>query len=227
MANIFLIVEGQTEEQFYKNQLAGQYLSPDGMPQHFFTVRIIPSKRGGHSRTKSGGRVSYDSCVDIVKRFLREASHCELMVLILDYYGINETFKSHLTAEHRSLGEKINAIQEGLENEINNPRFRFRLQVHEFEAYLFSDPQKVAQHFGKPEKLSELNAILDKFGNQPEAINDNIETAPAKRLATIFPTFKNGKMRDGLPIAKKIGIQKIRDKCRKFNEMCQMFDDLK
>ncbi|MCB0519940.1 MAG: DUF4276 family protein [Lewinellaceae bacterium] len=226
MANIFLIVEGPTEEEFYKKQLQAEYVRPDGSYRHFFTVRGIPNKRGFYSRAGSGGRVGYDSCVDIVKRFLREATHCELVILILDYYGLDKTFKSHLTTAHTDLAGKVAAIQQRLEKEINHPKFRFRLQVHEFEAYLFSDPAVVAGHFGKPEKAAELEAILSKFGNDPETINDDPKTKPSKRLENVFPTFKKGKLSDGIPIAQKIGIAKMRGKCSKFNEICNLFDEL-
>ena len=87
-------------------------------------------------------------------------------------------------------------------------------------------PEKIAQHFGKPEKLPELNAILEDSENNPEAINDDPKTAPSKRLADIFPTFSKGKTSDGLPISGKIGIPKIREQCQKFNEMCKLFDEL-
>ena len=226
MANIFLIVEGETEEQFYKNQLQKSFLLPDGIYRHYFTVRLIPNKRGVYSRAGSGGQVSYDSCVDIVRRFLRQATHCELVVLILDYYGLNNTFKSHLSSEHQTLEEKTKAIQERLEAEINSPKFKFRLQVHEFEAYLFSDPEVVVSHFGEREKLSELNTILENFDNNPEAINDDPKTKPSKRLEVIFPSFEKGKLTDGLPITEKIGILKIRDKCSNFRELCELFDAL-
>ncbi|HFA52199.1 MAG TPA: DUF4276 family protein [Bacteroidetes bacterium] len=224
MANIFLIVEGETEEQFYKNQLVQAYRLPDGSYNHYFTVRLIPNKRGNYSRSGSGGQASYDSCIDIVKRFLRQATHCELVVLILDYYGLHHTFKNHLSSQQIDLKQKIEAVQERLERDINSPKFKFRLQVHEFEAYLFSDPAIVVSHFGKTEKLDELKAVLAAFDNNPELINDNIETAPSKRLKTLFPEFR--KTSDGLLIAQKTGVPTIRKKCLYFNELCNLFDEV-
>ncbi len=224
MANIFLIVEGETEEQFYKNQLPQSYLLPDGSHRHYFSVRLIPNKRANYSRSGSGGRVSYDSCVDIARRFLRQATHCELVVLILDYYGLSKTFKNHLSEQHRTLEQKIEAVQERFERDINSAKFKFRLQVHELEAYLFSDPEVVVSHFGSPEKLDDMKAVLAEYDNNPELINDNIKTAPSKRLENLFPKFKNGKTSDGLLIAKKTGVETMREKCSYFNRLCLLFD---
>lgn len=150
----------------------------------------------------------------------------DLVVLILDYYGLDGSFKSHLPDQQKDWNVRLIAIQDRLEQDINNPRFRFRLQVHEFEAYLFSEPEVVADHFGKSEKLAELNTILDNFGNDPEAINDDPQNAPSKRLSLIFPTFSKGKTSDGLLIAQKTGVAAIRGKCRRFDQLCGLFDEM-
>lgn len=224
MANIFLIVEGSTEEQFYKRQLQEQYVTPDGTYQHYLQVVQMPSKKNIYARTHKGGRITYQACVNNIRRFIAGAGHCDLIMLILDYYGLDPSFSSHLTATHRTLDQKVKAIQERLEGEIDHPKFRFRLQVHEFETYLFSDPEKVARHFQKPETQEQIESILANFENNPELINDNLKTAPSKRLETLFPGF--GKTTDVLTIARQIGVPAIRKKCSRFDEMCVLIDDL-
>ncbi len=224
MAHIFLIVEGPTEELFYKRLVQHEYRQQDGSFRHYFEVVSIPAKRNVHIRTGKGGLVSYTACVDIVRRFLRQAAHCEIVVLVLDYYGLHDSFKTHLTAQHHSLEQKIEAIQGRLEADINAPQFKFRLQVHEFEAYLFSKPEIVANHFEEDAKLQALNDVLRAFGNNPELINDNLATAPSKRLNALFPKFR--KTTDGLAIAEKTGISNIRASCHWFNQLCGLFDAL-
>lgn len=144
--------------------------------------------------------------------------------MIFDYYGIHPTFKDHLTQAQTTLEDRISSIQNRFEQEIDDPRFKFRLQVHELEAYLFSSPTIMATHFNEQEKLERLNSILSTFNDNPELINDDPQTAPSKRLKNLFPGF--GKTTDGIVIAEKTGISTIRERCGYFNEMCQLFDDL-
>lgn len=126
MANVFFIVEGETEEQFYKNTLQVYYRLNDGLFQHYLEVVVIPTKKNVYSRGKKGGLVSYDKCLALIKdRFIRQNTHCELLLLVLDYYGLHESFKSHLTSEQRTLEEKVKHIQERLETDVNNPKFKF------------------------------------------------------------------------------------------------------
>lgn len=219
MANIFLIVEGATEELFYKNTLQDYFINPDGSYRHYIEAVQMPSKKNIYSREKKGGRISYHTCVDNVRRFLYQASHVDRVMLIFDYYGLDVTFKNHLTTTQTSLDDKVEAIQQRLEIEINNPRFRFRLQVHEFEAFLFSKPEAIAEHFAQPASLEAIGQILSQFGNDPEMINDDPKMAPSKRLDALFGKF--GKTTDGLIIAQKIGVANIRKKCRRFDQMCK------
>lgn len=224
MANIFIIVEGQTEEQFFKKNLQQHYIASTGNYQHYFQVVVMPSKRNTYARIHKGGSINYENCVANIKRFLHQAAHCELVLLVFDYYGIHESFKDHLDQSHLTLADKIAAIQERLEQEINNSRFKFRLQVHEFEALLFSDILAISNHFNKNDAFPVLERILNKFDNNPELINDHPKTTPSKRLAQIFPSFR--KTSDGLQIADKIAINLFREKCSHFDKMCQLIDDL-
>lgn len=224
MANILIIVEGQTEEQFYKHLVQHELQNEDGSYRHYLQVVVMPSKRNVYSRNHKGGAFSYDVCLDNIRRFLRQASHCDLVLLTLDYYGLHESFKQNLPSQPFSLEDKILAIQHRLEDEIGTQHFKFRLQVHEFEAYLFSSPEMVVSHFQEPAKLQVLQEILAKFGNNPELINDNMATAPSKRLAAIFPKF--GKTTDGIAIAGKTGIAQIRQRCAGFDGICQLISQL-
>jgi hypothetical protein len=224
MANIFIIVEGQTEEQFYKRLVQNEFRNEDGSYRHYFQVVVMPSKRNVYSRQNKGGAFSFDVCLNNIHRFLRQASHCDLVLLTLDYYGLHDSFKQFLPSQPSALEDKILAVQGRLEDEIGSQRFKFRLQVHEFEAYLFSNPATVVSHFQEPMKLPILQEILSKFGNNPELINDDPATAPSKRLGAIFPNF--GKTTDGIAIAEKTGIPHIRQRCAWFDSMCKLVDDL-
>lgn len=223
MAHVFLIVEGQSEELFYKTHVAAAY-APQGL---YIEVTVMPSKRGSTSRSHKGGSISYGECVHNVRRYLRTTSHCQLVTLVYDYYGLHPSFTEGVAlpaGERVTAAMRAAAIRQRLEAEINDPRFYFFLQMHEFEAYLFSSPEAVARHFADPALGQALAEILAVFDNQPEAINNHPDTAPSKRLmAALHPRYY-GKTTDGVAIAGAIGIAGIRQRCPLFDAFCQRLD---
>lgn len=225
MAHVFLIVEGQSEELFYKTHFAAAYAGQG----HYFQVTVMPSKRGATSRNHKGGSISYGECVHNVRRYLRTAGHCQLVALVYDYYGLHPSFTEGLvltSGERIAADMRAAAMRQRLEVEIDDPRFCFFLQMHEFEAYLFSSPDAVARHFADPALGHALTNILVAFDNQPEAINHHPDTAPSKRLmAALHPRYY-GKTTDGVAIAGVIGLAGIRMRCPSFNAFCQRLDQL-
>lgn len=93
---------------------------------------------------------------------------------------------------------------------------RRRLQLHEFEALLFSDPQKL-------EDWLSLDTVIpyNSFANirnafdTPEDINDSPHTAPSKRILSIAKSYN--KVVDGNLIAQDIGLNRIRQQCPHFD----------
>jgi Domain of unknown function (DUF4276) len=225
MAQVFLIVEGQSEERYYKTHFAAAY-QPHGL---YFDVTVMPSKRGATSRAFKGGSISYEECVNNVRRFLRTAAHCQLVALVYDYYGLHPSFLAGLVlpaGRHVAVAERVAAIRQRLEADINDPRFHCYLQLHEFEAFLYCAPEAVARHFADPALLQVLEATLAVFDNQPEAINDHPETAPSKRLAAALQPRFFGKTTDGVAIAGAIGVAGLRAQCPAFEVFCQRLDQL-
>jgi hypothetical protein len=64
-------------------------------------------------------------------------------------------------------------------------------------------------------KIEALRTIREQF-NTPEEIDDGEETAPSKRLLKLYKSYE--KPTDGSLIAKRIGLDVIRNECRHFNE---------
>lgn len=87
------------------------------------------------------------------------------------------------------------------------------VQQYEFEALVFSDPQKLADEFQAPKALGELNKILTEFGS-PENINHDYQTVPSRRLQRLFPKYD--KVVHGAQIAEKIGLPCIAARCLRF-----------
>lgn len=86
--------------------------------------------------------------------------------------------------------------------------------MHEFEALLFSGPEVLAQDLDI--SLKEVESVLRECG-APERINSGVETAPSKRLQKLAKGHY-GKIARGIPIAMKIGIEKMRMGCPQFDK---------
>ena len=95
-------------------------------------------------------------------------------------------------------------------------RFVPYIQLHEFEALLFSDPAAFTEMFPNREgAIAQLTDIRKKF-HSPEDINDGQLTAPSKRILNVLPDYQ--KSVAGILIAQRIGLAKIRSECGHFND---------
>lgn len=131
---------------------------------------------------------------------------------MIDYYGLDNSFPGKGDANtYNDLYEKIQFLENCFSNEIKHPKFSPYYQLHEFETLLFSEPEGFTSVL---KKIDEIQSICKHFTN-PEEINDNRETAPSKRILKIYPKYQ--KVTDGIIISKKIGIEKMRQKCNHFN----------
>ena len=132
MKQVFLVVEGQSEEAFYKQVVADYFRTT-----HAFTVAIMPTKKNQSSRAYRDGTVTYDLCVRNIRRFLNGATHCDQFFLILDYYDLHTSFFDQYQGHDRSK-DKAEYVIRRVEKEVNHPKFSVFLQIYEFEAFLFS-----------------------------------------------------------------------------------------
>jgi hypothetical protein len=90
------------------------------------------------------------------------------------------------------------------------------IQLYEFEALLFSDPNAFVEEF--PDNWMEvkrLQTIRDQFGS-PEEINEGPNTHLSRRILDILPDYQ--KPVAGILIAKRIGTVTMRRECPHFNE---------
>jgi len=100
-------------------------------------------------------------------------------------------------------------------------RFIPYIEMHEFEALLFSDPNVLAEKIEVD--VLQIQEILEEY-NSPEEINDDPTKAPSKRLIAL----KNGyrKVAYGKTISEAIGIQIIRGQCAHLNDWLTRIEHL-
>ena len=213
MASIYFLVEGETEERFFKEIVKDYYKG-----KHFISCSLMPQGK------RKGGTIDYNQTKKELSRFFYSGKHFDKIILIQDYYRLGKTMKEHIGG-NLNLDKIIFSIQERLEKDVNNPKFHFRLQIHEFEAYLFTNPDFVASYFDDNKILQKIEKILEEFDGNPELINNRFDTKPSKRLDEMTQN-KFQKRIDGITIVKNVGIDNIRKKCKYFNELFNLIDYL-
>jgi hypothetical protein len=211
MTRVSVVVEGQTEESF-----VNQVLAPLLWPRELYTTSIIIGVPG-----HKGGRTSYARVKKDVLLQLKQdrTAYCTTM---LDLYGLGKGFPGDPPPPNVSNLEKVTRLEEAVLQDIittapelrADVRFLPYLQLHEYEGLLFSDAAAFAAGIHQPHLAAPLQAIRNQF-QTPEDINDNVETAPSKRVLKLYPLYR--KPLDGTRAAQAVGVAIMRQECPHFN----------
>jgi hypothetical protein len=130
-----ILVEGQTEEMFVKEQLQPYFADHDLT----FTPIIISTKRQRNGTKFKGGVSSYGSFKADLQRIINSTPH-GLVTTMIDYYGLPTSFPGY--AQRVNLPtqkEKVEFLEQELWNDMGSfPNFIPHIQLHEFETLLFS-----------------------------------------------------------------------------------------
>ena len=205
MRTIYILVEGPTEEEFVNNSLS-PYLKGFGIVN---TVPIgLETSQGFY-----GGDISYKRYKDNAEKLLFSDPNC-IVTSLIDFYELRKDFpgfSATMAMPYRP--DRVEHIEQEASNDINNERFLPYIQLHEFEALLFSDIVGFQNWF--PKYVSHFQYIINHFKN-PELINDNPEDTPSARIIKIVGKRKYSKPLHGALIAIDIGMPAILLKCPRF-----------
>ena len=223
MIRLNFIVEGQTEEAF-SNRVLVPHLS--GM-EVFPTIQLI-RKKNSNSRKFKGGWLKYQSVKSHIVKWSKEDSSSNVwFTTMLDLYAIPEDFPGILDAKSiKNPIEKVKFLEKKFYDDIYKEgvsRFIPYLQLHEFEALLFSDPRQMEWEFLEHEnQILNLINLSGKFSS-PEEINSDPKTAPSKRIISEIPQYEGRKASAAPIIAEKIGLKEIRSRCLHFDSwLCSL-----
>ena len=213
MSRLKIVVEGPTEREFVKEVLAPHLYAREFREVSPIVVSASPRRK---SQDHLGGGGSFGKARRDIRKALNDRSaYC---TTLFDYYGLPADYPGLDSDDFPSparLSERVEYLEERLAQEVGDThRFIPYLQVHEFEALLFSDVEvidRALQMHGTVEsRLDDLQSIVDHFDN-PEWIDGGAETAPSKRLKGLFPRYD--KVLHGELIAHDIGLHRIREAC--------------
>ena len=215
MSRLYLFAEGQTEQTF-----ADTVLKP-----HFanFGLYLQPPILIAHARKKGrvhrgGGRKYVPMKNDIQERLAQEKGGDVFFTTMIDLYAISAEFPGLAAAERlRHMPYKrVEALEQAFAEDIGDDRFIPYIQLHEYEAYLFSDVSWFKYFYDHHERqIADLKAIADGYAS-PELIDDGQHSAPSKRIVAKLPDYDDAKPIIGPQVAELIGLDVIRDRCPHF-----------
>lgn len=204
MKRLYIIVEGQTEQEFVKEQIA-PYLRQQGIYE--VTPILIHTSRSGR-----GGFVNYQHLKNDAKRLLSSPKNNFVVSMFVDFFRCPEVpLKERWSGKTNHL-DQIIEMQECIYEDINDTRFIPYIQLHEFEALLFASNDGFTA-FLSEKQAKKTQQIITSYDN-PENINTTPEGAPSKRLLAIKDDYD--KVIEGNLIALEIGFLKIMEKCPHF-----------
>ncbi|MES2387573.1 MAG: DUF4276 family protein [Bacteroidota bacterium] len=230
MKGVFLniVVEGSTEENFI-NQILKPYLA-----ERHIWVNARQLETGWdrlHNKPAKGGLLKFPKFRADLLNWIAEGKHRKDKVYyssLLDLYAFPIDDQSPYTEEIRSIADpyaKVARLEDAISKNINSPVFIPFVQLHEFEAMLFTDINCLNSLY--PDKAGAVNRLARSVqGLPPEEINEKPQTAPSKRIISYLPEYEAGKNADGPLAVMEIGLDRVRQACPHFDEWLKKLESL-
>lgn len=205
MKRLIIICEGETEQEFCNSLLRNELQRED----FFLSAPLI--------KKTMGGIVAWKYLKQQILNSLREGAY---VTTLIDFYGIKDHHNFPNWDQAKAITDKshrVANIEEGMADDVMNPRFIPYIQLHEFEALLFCDMDSFNRAIPAEDFIDKnlLADTLDSFPN-PELINDNPATSPSHRMMHAIAGYN--KVVYGNIIAEKIGLTRISEHCPRFGE---------
>lgn len=219
MTRVYVIVEGPTEETF-----VSEVLAPVLWSRQVYAYPIILGRHG----SGSGGNVSYARVSrDVIVQLKQDPG--ALCSTMFDFYGLGQGFPGTPVPPSLTNVGKVKHIEDAIKADIierepglqADVRFLPYLQLHEFEALLFSDPIAFASGIYKPNLAAAIQAIRNTFAT-PEDID--LGNAPSKRVLQLHPGYRKPLYGNLAALAVTIG--RMRQECPHFNDWVNKLETL-
>lgn len=205
MKRVYIVVEGQTEQEFV-NSVISPYL------QEFGILSVTPVLVRT-SRTGRGGMVNYSHLANTIKPLLMSEKSDYIVTTFIDFFRLPHDMPHYEDSMKKADKiEQIRSLEAAIDEAIDDRRFFSYIQLHEFEALLFSS-NKGFEYYFSDEYAKATASVVSSYDN-PEDINSSPEGAPSKRLLAIKPDYN--KVLEGNLIALEVGIKIILEKCPRF-----------
>ena len=205
MKRVFIVVEGQTEEEFVRTILYPYFLA-----REIYDVTPILIHT---SKTGRGGFVNYIHLKNTILALLKTQGADVLVTTFVDFFRMpNNTPQYEQCMLAASNKERVVRLEQCVGEDIADRRFVPYIQLHEFEALLFSNNKGFEAYF-TVEQAKQTGAIVEAYKN-PEEINTHPQYAPSKRILGIKENYN--KPIEGILIALDVGVDTMLKRCPRF-----------
>ncbi|HET6883270.1 MAG TPA: DUF4276 family protein [Pirellulales bacterium] len=224
MNELVVVVEGETEQTFVRDQLAGH------LALHNTSAwAVLPGRRRNR-----GGVKKWEVARQDIIRTLKEGRYCTTM---FDYYSLPNNWPGRTESAPLPWAQRAVRVEERIQADIVQAmganfipkRFIPYIQLHEFEALAFADVETLASvivaiaHHSAEQLTTRFATIVEGAGH-PEAIDDGYETSPSRRIEGIVPAYK--KRVHGPVVTGRIGLDVLRQRCDHFASWLQKLERL-
>ena len=216
MARLYLFAEGRTEQTFADTVLK-PHLAEYGVFMHGPVLIAHAHKK--HRTHRGGGRNFRVMQNDIIRFLKQDSAKDAFFTSMIDLYALHGGFPGTEEAEkYRSDPyRRVEILEDSWAKEANDSRFIPHIQLHEYEAYLFSDISILSRYYESQEReIGKLAEVADSL-DSPELIDDGPDTAPSKRIIDHLPRYEHDKSTVGVQAAEQIGLPGIRRRCPHFD----------
>ena len=146
MVRLYLFAEGRTEQTFADTVLK-PHLAKYGVFMHGPVLIAHAHKK---HRTHRGGGRNFRAMQNDIDRFRKQDSAKDVFFTsMIDLYALHKEFPRAGEAERyrNAPYRRVEVLEESWAKETNDPRFIPHIQLHEYEAYLFSDISILSRYY--------------------------------------------------------------------------------
>ena len=225
MPRLHLFAEGTTELVFAREVL-GPHLWSYGVYLH--NPVLIAKTRKKRVIHRGGGRAFRPMQNDIERRLKEDRGADVHFTTMIDLYALHRDFPGRGEADllRNQPYDRVASLEQSWSKETNDRRFIPFIQLHEFEACLYTEVAKFTDFFDNATRgITKLQNVAASVGS-PELVNDGEDTAPSKRIIEQFPMYERLKATVGPQMAGLIGLQKIRAACPHFDAWVRRLEQL-
>lgn len=213
-----VLCEGLTERNFVTTVLR----------PHLIQHRVYARAQGlDKTLTKSNGVVTHGTLRRNIKNELGRSREHQWVTTLIDLYALPRDYPGWARVSNESGVARANRIEAGMADALPNPRFLPFLLVHEFEALVLVDVDRIPSAFPDGEAAGAPAVLRQSIGNlAPEEIDDGPESAPSKRIIAALPAYKDLKAIAGPEITAAIGMAALRAACPHFDQWVERLERL-
>lgn len=213
MIRVNVLAEGQSEMKF-----ATKVLNDFFMGNPSISSRCVMTGRDSRTNYEyRGGLVSYDKAKNDILKWLKEDKKAYVTTMF-DFFNLPEKFPRYKDAMSlNNHNDSVALLEESMLKDIPpdlSRRFIPYIQLHEFEALLFTDIRVLKNDYMDKRDAAAIDALYeDTKSMMPEDINHGATTAPSKRLMNAIDYRKGDFPVSWLNI---ITVPKIKERCPHF-----------